>query len=124
MHAMLATLVLSVHLLVIAFNLFGMVAVPLGAWRGWQFVHAPAWRLLHVASLGITALQAAVGDACFLTRWEVELSGAGTSPEPMVMHWINAMIYWQAPAWVFLVAYLLAVAYVLALLWLVPLRRR
>ena len=35
---MLAALVLAVHLLIIAFNLFGMIAIPLG---GWRFVHAP-----------------------------------------------------------------------------------
>jgi hypothetical protein len=38
---MLAALVLAVHLLIIAFNLFGMIAIPLSAWRGWRFVHAP-----------------------------------------------------------------------------------
>lgn len=120
---MLAALILAVHLAVIAFNLFGLIAVPLGAWRGWRFVHRPVWRVLHLISLAATALQAALGKACFLTMWQAAAEGEGT-PEPLIMSWLNAMIYWPLPIWVFAVAYLLLFAYALALLWVVPLRWR
>lgn len=120
---MLAALVLSIHVLIIAFNLFGLVAVPLGAWRGWSFVHRPVWRLAHIASLGVTALQAALGRLCFLTEWQA-LSEDQTRPEPLIMGWVNAMIYWPLPLWVFTLIYLLVFAYAVAMLWIVPLRRR
>ena len=121
---MLAALILTVHVLIIAFNLFGLVVVPLGAWRGWRFVHAPAWRLLHVASLGVTALQAALGRACFLTIWQAELNAGNAHPEPLIMRWVDAAIFWPLPAWTFVVIYFLAFAYVMALLWAVPLHWR
>ena len=54
-----AVLVLAVHLAVIAFNLFGLVAIPLGAWRGWAFVRVRWWRALHLASLAVVALHVA-----------------------------------------------------------------
>ncbi len=54
----LAVLVLAVHLAVIAFNLFGLVAIPLGAWRGWAFVRVRWWRALHLASRAVVALLA------------------------------------------------------------------
>lgn len=120
----LAALVLAVHVLVIGFNLFGLVAIPLGARRGWAFVHRPAWRLLHLASLFVTALQAALGQACFLTIWEESLKAGDASPEPLIMRWVNSLIYWPLPAWVFAAIYLLILAYALILVRLVPLRRR
>ena len=120
----LAYLVLAVHLAIIAFNLFGLVAIPLGARRGWAFVHAPLWRTLHVASCGAVVLQAVAGRACFLTIWQDDLAGAATAGEPLIMRWVNSLVYWPLPMWVFTAAYAAVFAYVLALLWLVPLRRR
>ena len=33
-----AEAILWFHVVVIAFNVFGLVAIPLGAWSGWKFV--------------------------------------------------------------------------------------
>ena len=121
---MLAALILAVHALIIVFNLFGLVVVPLGAWYGWSFVHAPVWRLLHIGSLGVTAVQAALGRACFLTYWQALLSEGNRSPEPLIMKWVNSMIFWPLPMWAFVLIYLLTFAYAVALLWIVPLRGR
>ena len=119
----LAYLVLAVHLAIIAFNLFGLVAIPLGARRGWAFVHAPLWRTLHVASCGAVVLQAVAGRACFLTIWQDDLAGAPTASEPLIMRWVNSLVYWPLPMWVFTVASSAVFAYGLALRWLVPPRR-
>jgi hypothetical protein len=119
----LADLILAVHLAVIAFNLFGLVVIPLGAWRGWGFVREPVWRLLHLASLSVVALQALAGRACFLTMWEDALTGARDG-EPLIMRWVNRAIYWPLPFWAFEALYVAVFAYTLALLWLVPPRWR
>jgi hypothetical protein len=42
-----------VHVLVIAFNVFGLVAIPLGAWSGWKFVRVFWWRVLHLGLLSV-----------------------------------------------------------------------
>ena len=115
----LAELVLAVHVAVIGFNLFGLIAIPLGAWGGWGFVRAPLWRVLHLASLAVVALQAAAGRACFLTLWQDGLSGIH-GRQPLIMGWVNAMLFWPLPLWVFTGLYLAIFAYVLALLWIVP----
>ena len=119
---MLAALVLAVHLAIILFNVIGLVIIPIGAWRGWPFVHAPVWRLLHVASWAVVALQAALGRACFLTDWQSLLEGGPGTAEPLVMRWVNGAIYWPLPIWAFSLIYLLAFGCVLALLWIAPLR--
>jgi hypothetical protein len=80
------------------------------------------WRLLHVASWLVVAVQAAVGRACFLTVWQDGLTGGGAA-DPLIMRWVNALIYWDLPMWAFTAAYLALFGVVLALLWIVPPRR-
>jgi hypothetical protein len=121
--AWLSSTVLGAHLLVIAFNVFGLFAIPLGAWRGWAFVRIRWWRALHVASFAIVALQAALGRACFLTLWQNRLSGE-TVGQPLIMTTVNRLIYWPLPMWVFTAAYLALFAYVVLLWRMVPPRAR
>jgi hypothetical protein len=119
MTPLLGQAVLAAHLGVIAFNVFGLVAIPLGAWRGWGWVRVRWWRALHVASLAVVALQAAFGRACFLTIWQGDLSGGRA--DPLIMRWVNSVIYWPLPMWVFTAAYLAVFAYVVALwVWVRP----
>ena len=53
-----AEAILGLHVFVIAFSVFGLVAIPLGAWGGWRGVRVFWWRALHIGILGIVALQA------------------------------------------------------------------
>jgi hypothetical protein len=116
----LAGAVLAVHLAVIAFNLFGLVAIPLGGWLGWRWVRVRWWRWLHLASMAVVAVQAVAGRACFLTILQAGLSGAAGAPAPLIMGVVNRLIFWPLPLWAFAVFYVLLLAYVLALLKLVP----
>jgi hypothetical protein len=111
--------VLAVHFAIIAFNLIGLVAIPMGVWRGWSWVRAPLWRWAHVASLAVVALQAMAGRACFLTVWQDALSGQAEG-EPLIMRLVNRLIFWPLPAWVFTAGYVAMFAYTLALLRLAP----
>lgn len=123
----LATAILVVHLAVIAFNVFGLVAVPLGAWRGWAWVRGFWWRLAHLAIMAVVALQALLDRICFLTMWQSDLlreAGESAASGPLIARWIDRMIYWPLPIWVFAVLYILIWLYALALWWLVPPRRR
>jgi len=116
----LAEAVLALHLGVILFNVFGLVAVPLGAWRGWRFVRVAWWRYLHLGALAVVAVQAVIGRACFLTLWQDALRGVSGNETPLIMGWVDRLIYWRLPVWFFAVLYVLAWCYALALLWLVP----
>ena len=75
------------HVVVIAFAVFGLVAIPVGARIGWRFVRVFWWRAMHLGLLGIVALQAVLGRACFLTIWEGQLlrrAGEAASNEPLI----------------------------------------
>jgi hypothetical protein len=118
----LGQLVLAVHLVVIAFNVAGLVFIPLGAALSWRWVRILWLRLAHLGALAIVALQAALGRACFLTDWQGALTGG--RQDPLIMRWVNSAIYWPLPMWAFTAAYLVVFAYVVALLWLVPPQKR
>jgi hypothetical protein len=120
----LAQAVLGVHLVVIAFNVFGLVAIPLGGWLGWGWVRVRWWRWLHLASMAVVAVQAVIGQACVLTIIQSRLSGAGGAPEPLIMGVVNRLIFWPLPLWAFAVLYVVLLVYVLALMKLVPPRPR
>ncbi|WP_293678239.1 DUF2784 domain-containing protein [uncultured Phenylobacterium sp.] len=123
MNPSLGQLVLAIHLAVIAFNIGGLIAIPLGAVLGWRWVRTMWWRVLHLGSLAVTALQALLGRACFLTDWQNGLTGGGAH-DPLLMRWVNAAIYWPLPMWVFTTSYVAVFVYVTALWWLVRPQRR
>jgi hypothetical protein len=122
MNAALGQLILAVHLVVIAFNIAGLVVIPLGAALRWRWVRILWWRLLHLALLAVVALQAALGRACFLTDWQDGLTGGGVH-DPLIMRWVNSIIYWPLPMWAFTAGYLAVFGYVIALWVFVPPRR-
>jgi hypothetical protein len=112
-------LVLGVHLAIIAFNVAGLVLIPLGAWRRWQWVRGFWWRLAHLVILAIVAVQALAGRASVLTLWQAALQGDG-APQPLIAGWINRLIYWPLPIWFFAALYVVVWIYVLVLWWRVP----
>ena len=116
----LAAAILIAHLAVIAFNLLGLIAIPLGALLGWRFVRVRWWRLVHLGLLAVVALQALAGRACILTILHDELTGGGHRPEPLIMAFVNRMIFWPLPLWAFTAIYVVVWLYVLALWWIVP----
>jgi hypothetical protein len=119
-NAMLAAAILAVHLSIIAFNVIGLVVIPLGGVLGWRIVRVAWLRLLHLALLAIVVGQALAGRACILTIWQNDLTGQTGAPPPMIMRFINGLIYWDLPLWVFTIIYAVAFLYVVALIVLVP----
>lgn len=119
---LLAEAILALHLVVIAFNVAGLIVIPVGAWRGWRLVRIVWLRLLHLALLAVVAGQALAGRACFLTLWQDELTGRAAAP--LVMRVVDGFIYWDLPMWVFTAIYVAVFLYVVALSLLVPFGRR
>jgi len=42
--------ILAFHVAIIAFNVVGLIVIPLGSWLGWRFVRIVWLRLLHLRS--------------------------------------------------------------------------
>lgn len=95
----------------------------LGAALGWRWVRDPWFRYLHLAAIAFVAAEALLGIACPLTVWEDLLRG-GVRAESFVARWVQRLLYYRAPEWVFTTAYVLWTLATLATLRLVPPSRK
>lgn len=120
---MIADLVVVVHFAIVLFIVGGLIAVWLGAALGWRWVRNRWFRYLHLAAIGYVALEALLGIACPLTVWEDLLRG-GASADSFVGRWVQRLLYYDAPEWVFTTAYVAWALATLATLRLVPPRRK
>jgi hypothetical protein len=118
-----ADALLVVHFLIAAFVVGGLLAVWLGAALGWRWIRNRWFRYLHLGAIVFVAFEALAGIACPLTVWEDLLRG-GVRPESFVARWVQRLLYYRAPEWVFTTAYVAWSLATLLTLWLVPPRRR
>jgi polyferredoxin len=127
LYQLLADAVLLLHVGIVLFVVVGLLLVLLGNWRGWPWVNALWFRLLHVATIAVVAAQAWFGIVCPLTTLEMWLRKQAqqtTYAGSFIEHWLQALLFWQAPAWVFTAAYTLFGLAVLATWWRYPPARR
>ena len=116
-YLLLADTVLVAHSLFALFVLVSLVLILIGGPCQWRWVRNRAFRLIHVGAIGIVVMQAWLGIVCPLTSLEMWLrSGAGDTvyTGSFIAHWLHALLYYQAPTWVFAVAYSLFGALVVA----------
>lgn len=119
-----ADTVLVVHFGIVVFIVGGLVLTWIGAPLGWRWVRNPGFRYTHLAAIVFVALEALIGMACPLTLWEDALRG-GDQPGSFVGRWVQRLLYYRAPEWVFTSVYLAwAGATVLTLRFVPPRRPR
>ena len=123
-----ADAVLLLHVLFVAFVVAGLLLILAGALLSWDWVRNWWFRVVHLCAIGIVVLQAWLGVICPLTRLEMylrERAGDTTYAGSFVSHWLEAILYYRAPAWVFAVAYtLFAIVVVMSWVWVRPYGRR
>ena len=72
-YAFLADLIVTVHLCYVLFAVGGEAAILAGAIFRWAFIRQPAFRIAHLAAVGLVAAEAALRLVCPLTEWEYNL---------------------------------------------------
>lgn len=125
-HRLLADAVLAVHVGFVAFVVVGLVLVFAGGALGWRWVHNRRFRILHLAAIAVVVAQAWLGVVCPLTTLEMALrrrAGDAAYAGSFIAHWMEELLYFDAPAWVFTVAYTLFGLIVVASWWWVRPRR-
>ena len=120
---MLADAVVVVHLLIVLFVIAGVPLVYLGCALRWEWVRSWRWRVLHVAAIVFIAAESLLGIACPLTVLEDELRGR-RSAGGFIERWVDRVLFYDAPAWVFTAAYVAFAALALATWVVVPPARR
>lgn len=103
-----ADALLFLHVLFVAFVVLGLAAILIGKFRGWSWIRNAWFRLAHLVAIGVVVLQSWFGMICPLTTWEMALrqrAGDTVYAGTFISHWLDAILYYQAPAWVFAVCY-------------------
>jgi hypothetical protein len=103
-----ADAILIAHALFVGFVVFGLVLILAGKYRSWAWVRNPWFRYAHLAAIGVVVLLSWFGLFCPLTTWEMALrekAGRAIYSGSFVAHWLESILYYRAPEWVFGVAY-------------------
>ena len=123
-----ADAVLVLHVLFVVFVVAGLILIFAGGLLSWNWVRNWWFRVIHLAAIGVVVLQSWLGVICPLTKLEMELrskAGDATYAGSFVSHWLEAILYYRAPAWVFAVSYTVFAAVVVASwAWVRPHRRQ
>lgn len=118
-----ADALLVAHFLVAGFVVCGLPLVWLGAGLGWRWVRNPWFRYAHLAAIAVIALEGLAGVACPLTIWEDLLRG-GLRPQSFVGRWVQRLLYYDAPEWLFTALYVAWALATLLTLRLLPPRKK
>ena len=107
----LADSVVTLHFAIVLFVVGGLALIIVGNLCRWRWVNALWFRLLHLATIAIVVAEAWLGITCPLTTLEMWLraqSGAGVAAdysESFIGHWLQRLLFYSAPPWVFVLAY-------------------
>ncbi len=122
-YSLLADGVLVLHALFIAFVLFGLILTLLGGLLGWAWVRHRTFRWLHLIAIGVVVAQAWLQLVCPLTTLEMWLryqAGEMVYGGSFIAHWLQSLLFFTAPHWVFVLAYTGFGALVAGSWWWVP----
>jgi hypothetical protein len=103
-----ADAVLLLHVIFVVFVVSGLALILVGGALGWAWVRLRWFRIFHLAAIGVVVVQSWLGIICPLTTLEMALrtrAGESSYPGSFIAHWVEAVLYYQLPPWVFVVCY-------------------
>jgi len=104
----LANAVLISHVGIVLFILGGLLLTLLGGVLRWRWVKNFWFRALHLLGIGYIAMEAWLGIVCPLTtleQWLRQKAGQASYEGDFIAHWMRQFMFYEAPPWVFIVAY-------------------
>ena len=122
-YSLLADVTVILHLAYASSVVLGLLAIFLGIFFHWRWVRNFWFRAIHLAMIGIVAAEVVCGITCPLTEWENALrrqAGEATYSGSFIGRLAHDLLFFEAPAWVFSLAYLLFFLAVLATFILAP----
>src|SRR5271163_1217858 len=106
-YALLADLVVAVHVAYVSFVVIGELTILLGGLCGWSWVRWPRLRLAHLAAIIIVAVEAIFNITCPLTLWEDRLrslAGQEVAAGTFIGRALHNLLFYDMPPWVFTTA--------------------
>lgn len=109
-YSVLADIILAAHVGYVAFVVVGLMVILLGGALGWSWVRNPWFRSVHLAAIALVVVQAWFGIVCPLTTLEIALrekAGDSVYSGTFIGHWLEQILFIEAPPWVFVAGYTL-----------------
>jgi polyferredoxin len=104
----LADATLVVHAVFVGFVVIGQLLI-LAGWIGrWAWTRHRLFRVAHLGAIGFVVMEVWVGIPCPLTVLEQRLrvlAGSGTYEMSFIGVWLNRLLFYAAPGWVFTAVY-------------------
>jgi len=120
-------MVLLAHFGLVVFVVGGLAVILVGNLLGWRWVNNPWFRLAHIAAIAVVVAESWLGITCPLTTLESWLraqAGSSGYDASFIEHWVQRILFHEAPPWVFASAYTAFGLLVAAAWWYFPPRRR
>ena len=108
LYSLAADALLITHVVFVIFVVLGLIVILAGRFRCWHWVRNPWFRIIHLLAVVIVVLQSWFAVICPLTIWEMQLrskAGEFAYQGSFITHWLNQLLYYQAPSWLFVFAY-------------------
>ena len=93
----------------------------------WGWVNALWFRAIHLLAIAIVVAESCLGITCPLTTLESGLRAEAEQRiygESFIGHWLTQLLFYEAPAWAFTLAYSAFGVLVLLTWWKFPPKRR
>jgi polyferredoxin len=122
-YQLLANLVLALHVAIVVFVVGGLVFIIVGNLRAWPGANALWFRGAHLTAILVVVAEVWVGAVCPLTTFEMWLRAKArttTYAGSFIEYWLQRILYYDAPAWAFALAYSLFGLVVVATWWYFP----
>ena len=116
-YLLVADVVLLLHTLFVIFVVFSLVLIFMGNALGWGWIRNPWFRLAHLIAISVVIVQSWFHIVCPLTSIEMALrtrAGDMAYSGSFIAHWLEVILYYQAPSWVFAVGYTIFGALIIA----------
>ncbi len=119
----LADAVLTLHVAIVALVVGGLILIIVGNLRAWRWVNTRWFRIVHLGAIATVAAEAWLGVTCPLTSLEMWLRAKAHTPTytvSFIEYWLQRILYYEAPPWVFTVGYSLFGLIIVITWWCFP----
>jgi polyferredoxin len=104
----LADATVLIHALFVLFVAGGQLLILVGWVSGWAWTRNLVFRIAHLAAIGFVVLETWLGIVCPLSILENNfrgLAGAAKYEMSFIGYWLNRLLFFSFPAWVFTLIY-------------------
>ncbi len=125
-YSFLADIIVVIHLSYACFVLFGLLAIIIGVFCGWNWIRKFPFRVTHLVCTVFIPLETLIRMTCPLTTLEnffIRASGAEGYSRSFIGNLASKVLFYEAPEWIFAIIYVaLAILVVLYFILFPPFR--